>query len=106
VGALFGAFTPNTLTSPAWLVVVTPAWLGSGTTSYSFPDLSSTSGWNSAWDFPTGQSGYATVAGLHVNTTFTLDQLIGLATGRRDSIAALSNGATYQISLRSESGVF
>lgn len=106
VGALYGDFSPNALTSPTWVVMVTPAWLGSGATTYSFPDLTSTSGWNSAWNFPTGQSGYATVAALHVSTAFSLDQLVGLATGRASSITALSNGATYLISLRIESGVF
>ena len=36
-----------------WQIIATQDWLN-GSLSYAFPDFSGTSGWDSAWDFPTG----------------------------------------------------
>lgn len=105
-GVLIAAIAPDALTSPSWVAIVTPAWLASGSTSYTLPDLSSVAGWDSAWAFPIGLTGYATIAAVHTTTALTPYQLVRLARGEPDSIAALTNGATDQISLRVEQGVF
>lgn len=60
--------TPLPPSSAAWTVTATAAWMGSAT-SYAFPDFSTTTGWNTSWDFPSGASAYATVEAAHANVT-------------------------------------
>lgn len=42
-------------TTSNWAALVSKGWLGASST-YSYPDLSSVSGWRSAWDFPRDQN--------------------------------------------------
>ncbi|MEJ2218640.1 MAG: hypothetical protein P8099_18785 [Gemmatimonadota bacterium] len=56
----------------SWIVAVTAGWKGSSTT-YTFPDFSSTTGWNSAWNLPAGTGSPLNVHALHAN--LSLEQL-------------------------------
>lgn len=72
VTAFIASVTPSA-PSPIWYLYVSSAWLGSAS-SYTFPDFTATSGWNTTWDFPTGVTADAWVEAAHAN--LTMDQLL------------------------------
>lgn len=101
LGSFVASVTPSSITSPTWSVVATSGWLGSST-SYTFPDFSSTSGWNASWDFPTGQSATATVLAEHAN--LTLSQSVAFAQTR--NLANLPNGTSVEVTEQYVSGTY
>lgn len=80
---------------------MTKAWAGSSS-SYTFPDYSSTTGWNSAWDFPQGQSASASIGAIHTSLG-----LSGLYTSGFGNVAAnVPDGATVAAASRQWSGMY
>ena len=63
VTAYFGAAHA---VSTDWSVTVSSNWLGSEP-SYTFPDFTATSGWDSTWDFPSGTRASVDVKAVHAN---------------------------------------
>lgn len=61
-------------TSPRWHVAATTGWLGTNS-AYTFPDLTSTSGWQAAWNFPTGINASARTSVLHANLALSAAEL-------------------------------
>ena len=106
LGLRIAGILPSSLTSPAWSVVVTGAWLGSAT-SYTFPDFSATSGWHAAWNVPTGQSATATTAAYEANITLPQFQAAGVTPfAPVGDYAALPNGTTVELTAGSVSGTY
>jgi hypothetical protein len=84
------------------VVMATVGWMGTAT-SYTFPDFSSTSGWNTNWDFPTGQSTTAAAFVYHAN--MTLSQFAAFAQSN-DDYTTLPNGADLEITARATTGTY
>lgn len=96
-----GGVSPNSFSSPSWVALVTQAWAGSATT-YTFPDYSSTAGWNNAWNYPTGQTASASISALH--TDLGLDTLLSSAFGNVPG--GVPDGATVASTSRMWTGTY
>lgn len=88
-------------TAAAWNVLVTKGWLGSAT-SYSFPDPSSTAGWDASWNFPAGQQGTASVSAYHVNLTLPQFQALQI----NSDYSVLADGTKIERTYNLASGTF
>lgn len=98
----FASLTPSTITSPAWVVIATGGWMGTAT-SYTFPDFSATSGWNTSWNFPTGQSATAAMFVYHTNAT--VSQFATFLHSNED-YTTLPNGADLELTARAATGTY
>lgn len=59
--------TDDSLTGASWIVAVTAGWNGS-TATYTFPDFTSVTGWNTAWNPPAASNvALSLVHALHAN---------------------------------------
>jgi len=54
------------LAKPTWGVTISSTWLGSGT-GYTFPGLTTSSGWDASWNSPTGVPVHIRVEAVHAN---------------------------------------
>jgi hypothetical protein len=93
---------PGAFASPTWTAELTGGWLGSAS-SYTFPDVSSTAGWNASWDFPIGQTNTeATVTAY--DASLSLSQLA--AFNRTQDYASLPDGTRLEGSQLSAYGTY
>jgi hypothetical protein len=99
------------ISGAAWYAFVTPGWLKkawtTSSTTYTLPDLTATSGWDSAWDFVTNQTATVVLGGLHGNVTASqLNQAYPVLSSYGLSADSLPDGTTVSLTTRSLTGTY